>query len=76
MSAMVCGNKRALLEDQMDHPTSVSPPMSKRFRRCSPSSSSSSPIRLPAQNSASADRLVALFPHIEPQVYLAKFEFA
>ncbi|KAK4771913.1 hypothetical protein SAY86_013688 [Trapa natans] len=60
MSAMVCGNKRAFLEDQMDPQASASPPVSKRFRRCSPSSSS--------PTAGSADRLLALFPHIEPQV--------
>lgn len=70
MSAMVCGNKRTLFEDQTDHPTSVSSPVPKRFRRCSPSSSSSSPIGLPAPTSGPVDRLLALFPQIEPQVSL------
>ncbi|KAK4764775.1 hypothetical protein SAY86_025865 [Trapa natans] len=68
MSAMVYGNKRALLEDQMDPQASATPPVSKRFRRCSPSSSSPSPIRFPAPTAGPADRILALFPHINPQV--------
>ncbi|PKI32002.1 uncharacterized protein LOC116199372 [Punica granatum] len=74
MSAMVCGSKRTLFEDQMDPPASVSPPVSKRVRRCSPSSSSASPIRLSASTSAASDRLLALFPHVEPQILERAFQ--
>ncbi|KAI6689931.1 hypothetical protein NL676_026759 [Syzygium grande] len=38
------------------------------IRRCSPSSSSPSPVRFSAPAAAHLDRLLQLFPHMEPQI--------
>lgn len=64
MSAVVCGSKRSLFDDI---PSPPSPPSCKKIRRCSPSSSSPSPVRYSAPASH-LDRLLQLFPHMEPQI--------
>ncbi|XP_030457711.1 uncharacterized protein LOC115678445 [Syzygium oleosum] len=65
MSAVVCGSKRSLFDDI---PSPPSPPSRKKIRRCSPSSSSPSPVRFSAPAAAHLDRLLHLFPHMEPQI--------
>ncbi|KAK3427709.1 hypothetical protein EUGRSUZ_F03883 [Eucalyptus grandis] len=70
MSAVVCGSKRSLFDDI---PSPPSPPSCKKIRRFSPSSSSSSPPPAwPAPAVAHLDRLLQLFPHMEPQVILER----
>ncbi|WRX28046.1 Ubiquitin system component CUE - like 2 [Theobroma cacao] len=62
MSAAVCGSKRSFFEDI---PSSPSASVSKKLRRCSPSSPSS--VRFPPPPSSLA-HLEALFPHMDPEL--------
>ncbi|XP_022714809.1 uncharacterized protein LOC111274430 [Durio zibethinus] len=62
MSAVVCGSKRSFFEDI---PSSPSASVSKKLRRCSPSSPSS--VRF-APPRSSLDHLQALFPHMDPEL--------
>ncbi|XVF74760.1 hypothetical protein PTKIN_Ptkin13bG0137200 [Pterospermum kingtungense] len=62
MSAAVCGSKRSFFED-IPSPPSAS--VSKKLRRCSPSSPSS--VRFTPPSSA-VNHLQALFPHMDPEL--------
>ncbi|KAB2025292.1 hypothetical protein ES319_D06G140500v1 [Gossypium barbadense] len=62
MSAAVCGSKRSFFEDI---PSSPSASVSKKLRRCSPSSPSS--VRF-APPPSLLDHLQALFPHMDPEL--------
>ncbi|XP_022721204.1 uncharacterized protein LOC111278814 [Durio zibethinus] len=62
MSAAVCGSKRPFFEDI---PSSPSASVSKKLRRCSPSSPSS--VRF-APPPSPLDHLQTLFPHMEPEL--------
>nr|KJB66463.1 hypothetical protein B456_010G140800 [Gossypium raimondii] len=62
MSAAVCGSKRSFFED---NPSSPSASVSKKLRRCSPSSPSS--VRF-APPPSLLDHLQALFPHMDPEL--------
>ncbi|XVE89069.1 hypothetical protein DITRI_Ditri19aG0120500 [Diplodiscus trichospermus] len=62
MSAAVCGGKRSYFEDI---PSSPSASVSKKLRRCSPSSPSS--VRFAPPPSA-LNHLQALFPHMDPEL--------
>ncbi|MBA0626691.1 hypothetical protein Godav_004312 [Gossypium davidsonii] len=62
MSAAVCGSKRSFFEDI---PSSPSASVSKKLRRCSPSSPSS--VRF-APLPSLLDHLQALFPHMDPEL--------
>ncbi|KAG8490990.1 hypothetical protein CXB51_014162 [Gossypium anomalum] len=62
MSAAVCGSKRSFFEDI---PSSPSASVSKKLRRCSPSSPSS--VRF-APPPSFLDHLQALFPHMDPEL--------
>ncbi|XVF86426.1 hypothetical protein PTKIN_Ptkin18bG0039000 [Pterospermum kingtungense] len=60
MSAVVCGSKRSFFEDI---PSSPSASVSKKLRRCSPSSPSSVRFAPPLSH---LDHLQELFPHMDP----------
>ncbi|XVF26546.1 hypothetical protein REPUB_Repub14bG0026700 [Reevesia pubescens] len=62
MSAAVCGSKRSFFEDI---PSSPSASVSKKLRRCSPSSPPS--VRF-APPPSPLDHLQALFPHMDPEL--------
>ncbi|KAA3485538.1 Ubiquitin system component Cue [Gossypium australe] len=62
MSAAVCGSKRSFFEDI---PSSPSASVSKKLRRCSPSSPSS--VRF-APLPSLLDHLQPLFPHMDPEL--------
>ncbi|KAL6221291.1 hypothetical protein ACLB2K_009042 [Fragaria x ananassa] len=74
MSAVVCGKRSSIFEEQL--PSSTSPPVSSKRIRFS-SSSSSSPVRFTATSSFSAssyssspllDQLTAVFPDMDSQL--------
>ncbi|XP_021290210.1 uncharacterized protein LOC110421072 [Herrania umbratica] len=61
MAAVVCGSKRSFFEDTSSPSASVS----KKLRRCSPSSPSSARFSSPPSSLA---HLEALFPHMDPEL--------
>ncbi|KAK6254586.1 hypothetical protein SCA6_015891 [Theobroma cacao] len=61
MAAVVCGSKRSFFEDTSSPAASVS----KKLRRCSPSSPSSARFSSP---SSSLAHLEVLFPHMDPEL--------